>query len=240
MCYNIAATDRVRELLDEKVKDIFALNQLYHVSGFAHPDLPVVIEDIERRFELMHWGLIPSWTKSEEQAIEFSNMSLNAKAETIFEKPMFRQSILTKRCVLPVDGFYEWRDIARVKYPYYIFPKDMSLFYFGCIYDTWTNMNTGEIINSFSIVTTEANETMAMIHNSKKRMPLILDEKGWQQWIDPKSTKEQIQVLLKPSPNEILSYHTISKDISHKNVDCNYPEIQNEVMYPEMRMQLEF
>jgi putative SOS response-associated peptidase YedK len=101
-------------------------------------------------------------------------------------------------------------------------------------------MNTGEIINSFSIVTTEANETMAMIHNSKKRMPLILDEKGWQEWINPNTTKEEIQALLKPSANEILAYRTISKAISHKNLDCNYPEIQNEVVYPEIGMQLEF
>src|ERR1700734_4108971 len=111
MSYNLSATNRVREWRDVKVKDIFALDKLYHVSGFAHPNLPVIVEDAERRFELMQWGLIPSWTKSEEQAIEFCNMSLNAKAETLFEKPMFKIPALTKRCMLPVDGFYEWRDI---------------------------------------------------------------------------------------------------------------------------------
>ena len=71
-------------------------------------------------------------------------------------------------------------------------------------------------------------------HYTKKRMPLILDDEGWRQWVDPKTTKEEIQALLKPSSNEILSYHTISKDISHRNIDSNYPEIQKEVLYPEI------
>jgi putative SOS response-associated peptidase YedK len=75
---------------------------------------------------------------------------------------------------------------------------------------------------------------MAMIHNSKNRMPLILDENGLKQWITPKTTKDEIQALLNPAPNEILSYHTISKDISNRRINSNYPEIQKEVTYPEL------
>jgi len=237
MCYNLSAKQQLKALEKKygvKFDQELARHGYYQVSGFAHPKLPVLTQERPQEFELMHWGLIPSWAKDEEKAIEFSNMALNAKAETIFEKPMFRNIIMNRRCILPVDGFYEWREIAKMKYPYYIFPKDGTLFTFGCIYDTWTNMATGELINSFSIVTTEANETMVMIHNSKKRMPLILDDEGWRQWIDPKTTKEEIQALLKPSVNEILSYYTISKDISHRNIDTNYPEIKNEVVYPEI------
>ena len=83
---------------------------------------------------------------------------------------------------------------------------------------------------------------MAMIHNSSKngkRMPLILINEDWQQWIEPKTTKEEIQALLKPSPDNIIGYHTISKAISHKNVDSNYPEIQKVVNYPEIGLTLE-
>ncbi len=238
MCYNLAAEQRIKALQEKygvRIDYDHAYStDFYQVSGFSHPKLPVLSQEHPKGFQLMQWGLIPSWTKDEEKAKEFSNMALNAKAETIFEKPMFRKSIISKRCILPVDGFYEWREIAKVKYPYYIFPKDGTLFSFGCIYDTWNNPETGEIINSFSIITTEANDVMAMIHNSKKRMPLILSDEGWQQWIDPKTTKEELQALLKPSANEILSYHTISKDISHRNQDTNYPEIQKEVLYPEV------
>jgi putative SOS response-associated peptidase YedK len=245
MCYNIAARQRIKEIektYGVKFDEELARHGYYQITGFAHPQLPVLLEDTQKKFELMQWGLIPSWTKDEIKAREFSDMTLNAKAETVFEKPMFKRSITSKRCVLPVDGFYEWRDIAKVKYPYYIFPKDGGLISLGCIYDTWTNKETGEVINSFSIITTEANKVMAMIHNnpkSGKRMPLILTKKDWQQWIDPKTTKEAIQGLLKPSPNEILGFHTISKAISHRNVDTNYIEIQNEVNYPEIGLQLE-
>jgi putative SOS response-associated peptidase YedK len=73
-----------------------------------------------------------------------------------------------------------------------------------------------------------------MIHNSKKRMPLILNGEDWRQWLEPKTTKEEIKALLIPSANEILRCHTISKDISHRNLDTNYPEIQKEVLYPEI------
>ncbi|MGP8215313.1 MAG: SOS response-associated peptidase [Bacteroidia bacterium] len=240
MCYNLSAKQRIAELqkmYGVRIDYDYAYTdpeKYYHVSGFAHPKLPVLLQDTEKRFDLMQWGLIPSFTKDEVKAKEFSNMLLNVRAETVFDKPMLKGLIIKKRCVLPVDGFYEWREIARVKYPYYIFPKDKGLFSLGCLYDTWTNKDTGEIINSIGILTTEANETMAMIHNNKKRMPLILTGNDWQQWINPTTTKEAIQALLKPSPNEILGYHTISKAISHRNIDTNYPDIQKEVQYPEI------
>ena len=194
MCYNLAAKQRIKALQEKYGKDVkfdeeLARHGYYEVSGFTHPKLPVMAEEHPNEFELMQWGLIPSWTKDEEKAKELSNMALNAKAETIFEKPMFRKPIISKRCILPVDGFYEWRTIGKIKYPYFIFPKDKSLFTFGCIYDTWANTKTGEIINSFSIVTTEANETMAMIHNTKKRMPLILNNEDWRQWVTRKPQK---------------------------------------------------
>lgn len=182
----------------------------------------------------MQWGLIPAWTGDEKKAWEYSNMALNAKAETIFEKPMFCNLIMSKRCILPVDGFYEWREISKMKYPYYIYPKDGTFFSLGCIYDTWTNNETGEIINSFSIVTTEANDVMGMIHNTKRRMPLILTGEDWRQWLDLKTTPGNLRELMKPAANEILAYHTISKNISHRNMDSNYPEIQMEVLYPEI------
>lgn len=238
MCYNLAAKVRIKSLQEKygvRIDYDYAyFDGYYQVSGFAHPKLPVLSQEHPEKFELMQLGLIPSWTPNEEKAKEFQNMALNVKAETIFEKPMFRKAIISKRCILPVDGFYEWREVAKVKYPYYIFPKDGGFFTLGCIYDTWNNKETGEIINSFSIVTTEANEVMSMIHNSKKRMPLILLDAAWRQWLNPKTTKEEIQALLKPSPNEILSYHTISKDISHRNIDTNYPGITDEVLYPEI------
>ena len=237
MCYNVSVKNNIKALREKykiDAEQVYFKNGFFQVSGFSHPKLPVIAQEHPKEFHIMRWGLIPSWTPNEEKANEFQDMALNAKAETIFEKPMFRKPILSKRCILPVDGFFEWRTINKLKYPYYIYPTDGTLFSMGCINDTWTNKETGEILNSFGIVTTEANSVMAMIHNSKKRMPLILDDEGRHQWIDPKTTKEEIQALMKPSPNEILKYHTVSKVISHRNMDSNYEEIQDEVKYPEI------
>jgi len=236
MCYNIAAKSSIKALQKKygiKIDIQMTIQTFYQVSGFAHPKLPVLAQEQPSEFSMMQWGLIPAWAKGEEKAIELSNIALNARAETIFDKPMFRNSIASRRCILPVDGFYEWRKSAKVNYPYYIYPKDKDLFSLGCVYDIWPNTVTGELISSFSIITTEANEVMAMI-NSKKRMPLQLNDEDWRRWLDPTASQSEIQALLKPAASEALSFHTISRKISNHNLDSNYPEIQTEVNYPEL------
>jgi putative SOS response-associated peptidase YedK len=243
MCSNIAGLNkqqikRLKRMYGEDVKfDLeLARHGYYKVSGFSHPLLPVLSSENPKEFQFMLWSLLPFWCIDEEKAQELSNMSLYSKAETIFEKPMFRKSILTKHCILPVEGFYEWREIAKIKYPYYIYPKYEGLFSLGCIYDTWTNKETGEIINSLSIVTIEANNVMAMIHNIKKRMPLILDGNNWMKWIDLETQEEELVALMKPAPGGILNYHTISKDISNRRIENNYSEIKNKVIYSELHV----
>ena len=239
MCYSAAVTYYEPDLVEFGFRSKYAFDneewrKEYNISGFTHPAMHVIAIDKPDEIVLMKWGFIPNWCKDELQAHKFADTCLNARAETIFEKPMFKGSIMSKRCILPLSGFYEWREVNKKKYPYYIYPSHSKLFAMGCIYDTWTNKETGEIINSFAIVTTEANEVMAMIHNKKKRMPLILSQDARKLWLDTKASKEDIVSLFKPSPNEILSYHTISKDISDRRIDSNYPEIQDEVIYPEL------
>ena len=126
----------------------------YLVSGFSHPRLPVIKK---HSIDISEWGVIPSFVPDEEKANELANMTLNARSDTIHEKPSFRNSIKSNRCVLPLDGFYEWQQAGKIKLPYYIYPTDETVFYLGCIYNTWVNKNTGEIRDTFSIITTEAN-----------------------------------------------------------------------------------
>lgn len=135
---------------------------LYMASGFTHPKLPVITDD---EFVLKAWGLIPSWVKSREDAIDLRDKTLNAKGETIFEKPSFAQNILSRRCLLPVSGFFEWRDLNSYKYPYFIQPSKDPGFLLGSVFDTWLDKSNGEVFNTFSIVTTPANPLMEMIHN---------------------------------------------------------------------------
>ena len=203
----------------------------YLVSGFSHPSLPVISAD---GLSLLDWGLIPAWVKDQETANDISSKTLNAVGETVFEKPSFRKSIATRRCLFPVSGFYEWREFKGVKYPYYIQLAESDYFSLGSLYDTWINPQTGEIKNTFSIITTPANPLMEKIHNLKKRMPLILSPDDEMKWIDPGLKTDQIKELIKPFPQEKMKAYTISRDANNARIHRDYPEILKPVQYPEL------
>jgi putative SOS response-associated peptidase YedK len=239
MCYNVEAKARALKkymkhhgIDPSEAKDLVDLD-IHTLSGFTHPKMPVVTGDKVHPIQLMQWGLIPPWVKDEKQAKEMSDMCLNAKSETIFEKPSFR-SIGKKRCLMPVTGFYEWREFEKKKYPYYIHLKSGEPFAFGCVYDTWVNKETGELVNTFSIITTEANPMMAKIHNVKLRMPLIVPENKETAWINPELSKDEIKQLMIPFDENLMKAHSISKRITSRKDNPNVPEVSEEFTYPEL------
>ena len=201
------------------------------VSGFTHPGLPIVTED---GLIISKWGLIPSWVKDQETADDIRSKTLNAVGETVFEKPSFRKSIATQRCLFPVSGFYEWQEFKGVKYPYYIQLADKDYFSLGSIYDTWIDQQTGEILNTFSIITTPANPLMEKIHNLKKRMPLILSQDDEMKWLDPDLKTDRIKELIKPFPESKMTAYTISRDANNARNNRDVPGIQKRVEYPEL------
>ena len=154
--------------------------------------------------------------------------------ETVFEKPSFKKSIINQRCILPVTGFYEWRDINGVKYPYLIHATENEIFSLASIYDTWIDRNTGEIKNTFSIITTPANPLMEKIHNLKKRMPLILSPEDESKWLDKDLNSEQIKKLIKPFNAQNMSAYTISRAANNARNERNVAEILEKVDYPEL------
>lgn len=204
----------------------------YFVSGFSHPQLTIVKHDGIFLFE---WGLIPLWIKDIESANNIRSKTLNAVGETVFEKPSFRKSIATQRCLLGVSGFYEWRDINNVKYPYFIKTLSSDIFSLGCIYESWVDKSSGEIRNTFSIITTPANPLMEGIHNIKKRMPLIISTEDEKKWIEPTLTKAQINALIKPYNDSDMTAYTVSQTVNSARNNRNVPESTVEVNYPELR-----
>lgn len=203
MCYNVKSTSRAPELeqrfnaaLQEAEGE---LPNYEFVSGFQHPRLPVITAEHPHTITLMEWGLVPSWIKSEHDAMAIQNRTLNARAETLFDKPAFR-SITKKRCLVLVDGFYEWMHQAKKKIPYFIRVKENGPFALGGLYDEWVNTETGELFNGFSIITLAANRLMEEIHNTKKRMPLILHSRDEQQWVKQGLTEEGIKAMLLQYP----------------------------------------
>lgn len=184
-------------------------------------NLAVISSNSPNEICYYRWGLIPFWAKDS----KIGNRMINAKAETITEKPSFRNSFKRKRCLVLSDGFFEWKKInAKEKIPYRIYLKDEAFFSMAGIWDTWKNDN-GELINSFSILTIGPNELMENIH---QRMPVILDRKNEHSWLG-ESTTEELQGFLKPFPADKMTAHPVSKLVNSPANDL--PEILDPVEY---------
>lgn len=235
MCYNVEQHERKLDKYHAYNSEPVQLEIDFHVvSGFSFPKLWVESSEKPGELSLMRWGLVPSWCKDVKKGNDLREMTLNARSETVFEKPSFR-SISRKRCLLPVQGFYEWRTVGANKYPYYIHLKDQETFLLGCLFDTWTRPDTGEAENTFSIVTTEANPLMAKIHNSKKRMPLILPDELSAKWLDTKLGNAEVMELMKPFDQNKMTAHTISKLITSKKENRNQEKVKEPFTYPELQ-----
>ena len=240
MCFTISVTtDKTGKAIQDYINsnarvqihfDFNDFGEKHLVSGFTHPDLPIVKQG---SIELGEWGLVPSFVVREDQAKDIQNKTLNARADTIYERKSYKNAIVCQRCVLVVDGFFEWRHATNQKIPYYVYPKDGTVFYLGCIYNSWTDKETGEMKDTFSIITTEANPLMEFIHNSKKRMPLIMNKNDIAAWINPEFSLPIVNQLMKTYDESNMSAHTISKAASFTSRNRNYPEIKNAVKYTE-------
>jgi putative SOS response-associated peptidase YedK len=190
MCYTIKQTANERLLegrFRARVKYPQQLEQIEKSSGFAFPLVPVVTNKEMDSIHLYHWGLIPQWAKDK----ELRKNTLNARIETIEEKPSFR-SYVKNRCLVLIDGFYEyqWQDTkGKVKKPFLMTMPDGEPFALGGLFSHWTDKTSGDMLSTFTILTMDANEQMAEIHNTKKRMPLILRRDTEMDWLEGKIEK---------------------------------------------------
>lgn len=208
MCYFFSQADeavKVIKRFQAKLREGKTFQPVQKAVGFQYPGMPVIVKESENIIDIFNWGLIPSWVRTNSDAEKIRTNTLNARAESIFDKPSFRNSISSKRCLIPATGFYEWQHQGKVKIPYFIEMADHSSFAFGGIWDEWVNTQTGEIHHTFSIITTEANPLMAEIHNSKKRMPFILPQTLESDWLQNNLTKNEMQEIMKPFPQEQMS-----------------------------------
>ena len=174
--------------------------------------VPVVREGKTGRvLEPMTWGLVPGWSK------DLSGVKpINARAETVFEKPMFRTGIRRRRCLIPADGFYEWRAGGARKQPYWIGMADASLFAFGGIWEYWAKEGLEPVV-SCAIVVTHANEMVANIHD---RMPVIVAPEDYARWLDPVITEQAaIAAMIEPFPAELMRAHPVSTRVNNVRND---------------------
>jgi len=175
--------------------DLFNANAIY--NGFTYPHTPVIIDKEPALIKEYYWGLIPVWSKDD----TIKAYTLNARIETIKEKPSFKGSV-KNRCLVIADGFFEWQWLDKKgtkKQKYLLTSKDSEPFAFAGLYSDWVDKNTGEVRNTYTIVTTEANALMAEIHNNKKRMPVILKPEREKDWLSGEEindfSKDEIDLL---------------------------------------------
>jgi putative SOS response-associated peptidase YedK len=151
-------------------------------NAFQYPKTPVITNREADKIQLFNWGLIPVWAKDD----TIKKMTLNARIETIAEKPAFKGSI-KNRCLILADGFYEWQWLdpkGKNKQKYLITLPDDDAFAFAGLWSEWIDKSTGELLKTYTILTTEANELMSKIHNSKKRMPIIVSKETEKKWLE--------------------------------------------------------
>jgi putative SOS response-associated peptidase YedK len=220
MCVFISITPTGTEI-ESKYNKIFVPNEkdlfskVWFTSAFTNPKLPIVAQEKPDFIQCFEWGLIPFWVKDEKAAKEIRKNTVNARAESIFEKPSFRSSIREKRCLVIADGFFEWREYSGKKYPYYIRLKSHEIFSMAGIYDYWRDKRT------FSIITTEANPLMSKIHNVKKRMPVILKKKDEEIWLDNSLSIDKIKEMMASFDEKEMEAYTVSKFIVSRGIDTN-------------------
>lgn len=209
----------LRYLNESRKRNPLGLKANYNLSPTQQS--PVVLnKDGERTIEMFRWGLVPFWAPDVKSASKYS--LINAKGEEILEKRSYKEPFLKRRCIVPLSGFIEWkRESEKVKRPFAIRLKDTSIMSVAGVWEHWQSKESGDIVDSFSIITTEPNTFMADIHN---RMPVILSREQEAQWLDQKNTDgSSLLKLLKPCPAEWLDAYEISTAInSPKN---NRPEV---------------
>jgi len=218
MCGRFTLTKKQKEITERFNAEIEGLIQNIF-NAAPTQDLPVISDINPAKIAFLKWGLVPSWAKE----MEIGNKLINARAETLSKKPAFRKLIDSQRCLIPADGFYEWKSTPYGKQPYRIILSNDDLFSFAGLWDQWQNP-AGLLVYSFTIITTEPNDLIKNIHN---RMPVILNKENEQEWLDQNVKSDRAISLLKPFPSEKMRCFPVSKAVN--NVANNSPELILEI-----------
>ncbi len=212
------------------------------VSGFSHPEILVFTNKKAYTPELFHWGLIPYWVRGNDAASKIQNITINARVETLFEKPSFKFSVQNKRCLVMVDGFYEHYYFRNKAYPHYIFHEGQEPMVMAGLWDSWRNSD-GEFVSSVTIVTKKAAGIMKKIHNNPKlkegRMPLILNNENQNDWLFNVNSEKELKNFTDNSPMIELFAHPVCfirgkkslGNVSAASDFFSYPELSSGLLF---------
>jgi putative SOS response-associated peptidase YedK len=204
----------------QQLQDVFGLEDIpedlrprYNIAPTQDaPVVRILVQEEGRRLHLLRWGLVPSWAKDE----AIGNRMINARAETVHHKPAYRAAYKRRRCLVLCSGFYEWQRRGKAKQPHLIRMRDGRPFAMAGLWERWTGP-TGEVLESCTIITTEANELVSAIH---QRMPVILHPEDFDSWLDPTRDRPQaLADLLRPYPAEEMESFPVSKKVNNPRID---------------------
>lgn len=234
MCFYYSITKRsVNGLIKGnllKNEQLSLFEDHFIVNGFDHPLMPVITDDQPETIQQFQWGFLPSMVPNPAEFLNKYN-TLNAKAEDVSQSKLYAESLMNRRCLVLCSGFFEWHQVKKQKVPYYITLKGDDLFVFAGIWNS-SRDSLGNSIQSFSIITTAANELMATIHNTKKRMPLILTPDKATKWLESGLNLQQLEELMIPLPASEMKAHTIKKFIPADAKYLNTADIIAYYHYP--------
>jgi putative SOS response-associated peptidase YedK len=199
-----------------------ALQVALGVEGLVHPtpryniaptqEVPVVVAPEGRpEGRTLRWGLVPSWAKDP----AMGNRMINARSETAAEKPSFRGPFRRSRCLVPADGFYEWRKEGKGKVPFWIHMEDLAPFTLAGLWDRWKGPD-GTLLETFTILTTRPNELLGPIHD---RMPVILGKDDREEWLDPGTSPDALKALLGPHPSAPMAVREVTTRVNSPRND---------------------
>jgi putative SOS response-associated peptidase YedK len=189
-----------------------AIEPRYNIAPTSQVPACRMEEPERKELALMRWGLVPRWAKQ----LDGGYMMINARAETVAEKPAFRAPLRDRRCLIPADGYYEWKSVQGRKQPYYFSMQDGTPFCFAGVWERWQPAD-GEPVESCAIITTDANALGAKVH---PRMPVILAAEDHARWLDPRVTQpEAVLPLLRPFPPEAMTVYPVSTLVNNARSD---------------------
>jgi putative SOS response-associated peptidase YedK len=232
MCYHISNTKSARKLedfFDARFEDKSVYEPNYHLNGFDNKNVYIIPQEKDHRIGSAKWGLLPENIENSESFKKRFN-TLNAKSETLFTSNLWKEPVTNRRCLILADGFFESKHVNNNKYPHYIRLKNQDPFAFAGVYNYHQNG-----VFSCSIITKQANPFMAEIHNSKKRMPLILDKSFEKEWLKPTLSKNSIIEIIETSfMTKELEAYAVSKNVTNSRLISNTIDILKPYYYPEL------
>ncbi|WP_349409492.1 SOS response-associated peptidase [Pseudalkalibacillus sp. SCS-8] len=214
MCGRFTLTAEIDLLMDWFEIDEWASDLEFQPRYNIAPSqdiLAIVGYEGKRRAGFLKWGLVPFWAKDP----SIGNKMINARAETVPEKPSFKHAFQKRRCIIPADGFYEWKKEGKQKQPKYIRMKDAQPFGLAGLWEKWKNEN-GNTIHTCTILTTEPNELMEDIHN---RMPVILQKEDYSKWLEWEGEQDVLKDMMKPFDPAVMEAYDVSTIVNSPKND---------------------